>query len=443
MLKYHIQTIELTSAQSTISFNSIPQDYTDLYVLISSRISEAALANATLISFNQVTSGFTSRFLEGNGASAYSATFDRFLGNSVGSSATANTFSNVSLYIPNYTSNANKSYSVDSVTENNGTTAYATLITGLWSNTASISSITFTPLSSYVAGTSISLYGVKRGSDGSTGVTPTAQGGTVTTSGGYTIHTFNSSGTFRANRPLDVEYIVVGGGGGGGGNASGGGGAGGFIAGSLKIQPESYLISVGSGGVGGTTSESPGVDGSNSFVFEVTSFGGGGGGSISPTQSFANGRNGGSGGGGGTGFNTTQVRGFGGNGIDGQGFAGGSGQPTDTMNVDHIGGGGGGGSSSAGGNSSTATGGNGGLGTTSSITGSSLAYSGGGGGGIRNGTIGTGGSGVGGNGGSWALDPQNGATNRGGGGGGGRNSATTLIGGNGGSGVVIIRYLTP
>ena len=58
-----------------------------------------------------------------------------------------------------------------------------------------------------------------------------AYGGTVTTSGNYRIHTFNSSGTLTVTSAppnSTVEYLVVAGGGSGGGNfSSGGGGAGG------------------------------------------------------------------------------------------------------------------------------------------------------------------------------------------------------------------------
>ena len=52
-----------------------------------------------------------------------------------------------------------------------------------------------------------------------------ATGGTITTSGSYTIHTFTDSGTFGAtNAPIgfSVDYLVVAGGGGG---VYGGGGA--------------------------------------------------------------------------------------------------------------------------------------------------------------------------------------------------------------------------
>ena len=61
-----------------------------------------------------------------------------------------------------------------------------------------------------------------------------ATGGTKTTSGDYTIHTFTGSGTFEVTAGAgDVEVLIVAGGGSGGGWSSdtwrvfGGGGAGG------------------------------------------------------------------------------------------------------------------------------------------------------------------------------------------------------------------------
>ena len=48
-----------------------------------------------------------------------------------------------------------------------------------------------------------------------------ASGGTVTTSGGYTIHTFNSSGTFTVNSGSgNVEYLIIAGAGAGGGGTA-------------------------------------------------------------------------------------------------------------------------------------------------------------------------------------------------------------------------------
>lgn len=45
-------------------------------------------------------------------------------------------------------------------------------------------------------------------------------GGSITTSGGYRIHTFTSSGSFYAEGSGTVEYLVVAGGGGAGSDGS-------------------------------------------------------------------------------------------------------------------------------------------------------------------------------------------------------------------------------
>ena len=58
-----------------------------------------------------------------------------------------------------------------------------------------------------------------------------ATGGTITYSGGYTIHTFTSNGDFTVTSDGVCDYLVIGGGGGGGNSAVGYGGAGGGGAG--------------------------------------------------------------------------------------------------------------------------------------------------------------------------------------------------------------------
>ena len=77
------------------------------------------------------------------------------------------------------------------------------------------------------------------------GVTSTpvsvATGGTITYSGGYTIHTFTGNGTFTPNSSMNVEYLVVGGGGGGGYYYGSGGGGGGFQTGTLTVTAQAYL----------------------------------------------------------------------------------------------------------------------------------------------------------------------------------------------------------
>ena len=295
-----------------------------------------------------------------------------------------------------------------------------------------------------------------------------ATGGSVTTSGLYTIHTFTSSGTFSVSSGGTVEYLVIAGGGGGGGGWSaqhwtggGGGAAGGYrssVAGessgggnsaesALTLGVGAHSIVVGGGGSGGSVTNN-GANGFDSYIKNpssvdlVRSLGGGGG---AGAQWFTQ-RNGLAGGSGGAAAGSQGTGGIGGVGTTAQGYNGG-------LNGANRGSGGGGGAGGLGINSAgpgfdgynnyaKIHGGTGGPGVLSSITGTSIRRGGGGGGGCDetfNYLPGIGGLGGGGTGGTPTFAAGTpGTANTGGGGGGGTQSA----GGAGGSGIVIIRYLT-
>ena len=167
-----IQHIELGSNQLGITFSNIPNTFTDLMVVYSLRLNVGE--DYFGVQLNGSAANFSLRNLFGNGSSATSdSRSDGLIGNTaVNTTFTANTFSNGQLYIPNYTSSANKSLSNDTVTENNATTAGQRITALLWSNTAVISSLTLdAPNSdSFVTGSSATLFGIKSGSDGTTTV---------------------------------------------------------------------------------------------------------------------------------------------------------------------------------------------------------------------------------------------------------------------------------
>jgi len=149
---------------STIDFTSIPSTYTDLVLKVSGR---QGGENAFAITFNGATTSYAVKRLQGDGSSASSndaagvTTAIRVIGINP-SGATANTFSNSEIYIPNYTSSNYKSVSYDGVNENNATEIYMNLAAGLWSNTAAINQITITPLAGSLAQYSTAyLYGIK------------------------------------------------------------------------------------------------------------------------------------------------------------------------------------------------------------------------------------------------------------------------------------------
>ncbi len=146
---------------ATIDFTSIPSTYTDLLLFASTR--PDGTDTWINISFNGSTSNFSSIRITADGSSVSSASAATNFANILNgrSSYTANTFSNGSLYIPNYAGSNNKSFSTDSVNENNATEAVTALIAGLRSNTAAITQITLTPNSgSFVQYSTAYLYGI-------------------------------------------------------------------------------------------------------------------------------------------------------------------------------------------------------------------------------------------------------------------------------------------
>jgi hypothetical protein len=131
---------------ANIDFSSIPQTYTDLNLVISGRGVHSANFVGIQLGINGgfPTANFRNVFGNSSTASSTSGS-DVFAGSMVAANATASTFGNVSIYFPNYAGSTNKSYSVDSVTENNASAAnsvYTSLWAGLISSTAAISRIT-------------------------------------------------------------------------------------------------------------------------------------------------------------------------------------------------------------------------------------------------------------------------------------------------------------
>ena len=159
----------LASTTGSYTFSSIPSTYTDLMVLISVRTDVADTYQSGGMYVNSVAADNSYRSLRGNGASATSgngsAQNEWYCGEWNGANSTSNTFTSSAIYIPNYTSSNQKSFTADTVQENNGTTAIAMMMAGLCTKTAAISSITFRTFggggNSFVSGSSFYLYGIK------------------------------------------------------------------------------------------------------------------------------------------------------------------------------------------------------------------------------------------------------------------------------------------
>jgi hypothetical protein len=155
---------------ATIDFTSIPSTYTDLVLKLSSRSSESAGAvwDSVLLRFNGSSTGYSDRSLGGDGSSAFSFSnaFANYIfcGDVANALVTSNTFSSTEITIPNYAGSNNKSVSIDSVEENNATTAQLDLTAGLWSNTAAITSISLTLAAgpNFVQYSTATLYGINK-----------------------------------------------------------------------------------------------------------------------------------------------------------------------------------------------------------------------------------------------------------------------------------------
>ena len=149
---------------ATMAFSSIPATYTDLILVYSGRTSEpTGTFYEVSLTLNGSTTGFTAKQLYGDGSSASSSSPTSRQAGLIGNVATtSNTFSNTQVYFPNYAGSNNKSYSVDSVTENNSAASYVSMLAGLWSNSAAITSISIAPTSgNFVQYSTASLYGIK------------------------------------------------------------------------------------------------------------------------------------------------------------------------------------------------------------------------------------------------------------------------------------------
>ena len=398
---------------------------TNTYVALATQTVGTAVASYT---FTNIPTASSSRQANSNGFNVYH----------VAGQSDANIKNNVILHYQNY---SNTTTNKTILCRGNSDLETAATV-ALWRSTSAINTILVgTTSGNLVAGTTISIYGIKAQ------VTPgtaKATGGTITyDSYGNVIHTFTGNGTFTPTQNLTVDYLVIGGGGAGGSYAGGGGGAGGVRCtvsatggGALPETPLSvtastaYTVTIGNGGAAvnnaGTIGKVGTTGGSTTFG-PITAVGGGGGGGY-PS---ANATSGGSGGGGWAGSygGTTAV---GGSGTANQGYAGGS--------SNAQAGSGGGGAGSVGGTASGTTGGNGGSGISVPISGSWSSYAGGGGGSGTGGGTATAGGGNAANNGS--TPGGSGTANTGGGGGGVRDVSDTgaVTSGAGGSGIVIIRY---
>lgn len=427
----------LGSAASSVVFNNIPQNFTDL-VLVSALKNNGPTFNMNIVLNNDTATNYSCTRLYGSGTTASS---DRSSNTAQsldgwGFNANTNMVSPIITHLQNYSNTSTYKTFITRLNTGNSLDRFLGSVVSLWRSTSAITSVEFKFTDNIAAGSTFNIYGIVSGS-------AKATGGTVTTDGTYFYHTFTSSGIFTPSANLTADILSIGGGGAGGrgGGGGGGGGAGELdYATSQSLTAQSYPIVIGAGG-SASSPYSPTNGGTTTFSSLITSLGGGCGASGSQAAG-----NGGSGGGGGNDIPTAGTASGSNTFAGGAGYTGGA----------PFNGGGGGGATAVGAAGTSGGGGNGGAGyALSSIS----AYmptlfspmtvvSSGGGGAVQNGTgqntqPGTGGTGAGNGGGSGSsyTGPVNAtAPSSYGSGGGGSAGANAGNPSSGFQGVVVIRY---
>ena len=145
---------------ASMAFSSIPATYTDLLVKISARSTYSGGGNPSLYIKPNGSAGSAERRVFGNGSTA--ASNSNLGGDYVTSSAmTANTFSSSEIYFPNYAGSNYKSYSIDSVMENNATQSQASLAAGIVNSGTALTSLTFSTDGDFTQYSTATLYGIK------------------------------------------------------------------------------------------------------------------------------------------------------------------------------------------------------------------------------------------------------------------------------------------
>lgn len=150
----------------TFTMSSIPQTYTDLLLVCSIR-SDYSNSSEAQILINSLTSGYNGTLFSGTngyvGSSQAAHTWSLVMN---GSGTTSNTFSNVEIVIPNYSSTTlQKTLMTNGVTEDNSTSnAFRWMVGSRNTTTNAVTSITFQAWQSFInfaAGSSFYLYGIK------------------------------------------------------------------------------------------------------------------------------------------------------------------------------------------------------------------------------------------------------------------------------------------
>lgn len=154
---------------SSITFNSIPQTYTDLKIVFSCRTDNASIGQSIGVLFNGTSSGNSWVAFWGNGTSSPSSygssQSDLYVGESTGAQASSSIFGSGEVYIPNYTGSWYKTLTSISASEHNGTngnTFFTSALSGVGGAITSLTIRGYGGSQTIQQHSSFYLYGIKK-----------------------------------------------------------------------------------------------------------------------------------------------------------------------------------------------------------------------------------------------------------------------------------------
>jgi hypothetical protein len=193
MQPIYTQTVGAGGA-STIVFNNIPQNFTDLQIVGSARTNYAQTFDDGYIRFGtdgviDSQNAYSWNVLYGNGSAVAS---NRVAGYTLlnqitvnGGNATANAFGNFEINVTNYVNGAFKQTTVNYANETAATTSYTGQVAGIWRSSKPITKIEIgnTTSSTFQQYSTFTLYGISQIYDTATPTAPTI--GAVTDQAGF------------------------------------------------------------------------------------------------------------------------------------------------------------------------------------------------------------------------------------------------------------------
>ena len=164
-----IASSTIVTPANAVTFSSIPQTFTDLVLVFSTRSDFGSGGSEVEVAINAITSGYSSKMFYSNDgsnplAASASNPFYTWGGGMSASGSTADTFGNSEMYFSNYTNGSAKCALTSSVTENNAAATFNNIAAHMNTTTSPITSITLTAWQSFinfVAGSTFYLYGIK------------------------------------------------------------------------------------------------------------------------------------------------------------------------------------------------------------------------------------------------------------------------------------------